>query len=137
MVDPKIIFVKRFLAEILDQGYKSIPINDERFMGGLDSMADYFQNHINQFGKSASKLEFLFLKYNTRGEYRQFTKIIEGFNGRIVSLDNPRYINANIKLDKEYVDKLINGDELDINKNDFEQIVNCFISGAKLSKHKK
>lgn len=39
--------------------------------------------------------------------FNQFSKIIESFNGRIVSLENPHYIKANLKLEEDCIDNLI------------------------------
>lgn len=71
-----------------------------------------------------------FLKYSTRGDFSQFSKIIEGFNGRIVSLENPHYIKANLKLEKDYIEDLKQDKELGISHEQFQVLADCFIRGA-------
>ena len=68
----------------------------------------------------------LFVKYSTRGEYQQFAEIIESFNGRLVSMENPQYIKANIKLEEEYREDLIHNTELGIPMQNFEEMAKRF-----------
>ncbi len=130
MNDPKILFVKQFLAILSNNNLNTIPINNNLFKMGVDNMSRYFRENKASFGPYADKIELLFLKYNTKGDYAQFSKAIEGFNGRIVALENPRYIKAYIKLEKPYMKELINNKELEIEPNVMSNIVNCFINGA-------
>ena len=133
MSESKVLFVKQFLARLSAKGIRTIPINDDNFKRGIASMADYFEGHIECFGSKADQLSLLFLKYSTRGDYNQFAKIIESFNGRIVSLENPHYIRANLKIEDEYVERLVENDELGIAACEFERLVECFVEGAGIS----
>lgn len=99
-------------------------------------MAHYFQDSIEQFGPYAGKLKLLFLKYSTRGEYRQFAKVIEGFNGRIVSLENPYYVKANIKLERDYAAELLQNHELGIAPEVMQAAVACFRQKTDLTEGK-
>ena len=103
-MEPKILFVKQFLATLCEKKVTTIPINNKKFKDGIQSMADYYHSNAGSFGPYADALDMLFLKYSTRGDFSQFSKIIEGFNGRIVSLENPHYIKANLKLEKDYIE---------------------------------
>ncbi len=75
----------------------------------------------------------LFLKYSTRGDYSQFAKIIENLNGRLLSLENPHYIRANLKLEQDYVDEFVHNDELEIAPHEFDELVNRFIAGSHIT----
>ncbi len=132
MIDPKIIFVKKFLATLFNDKVKTFPINNDDFKSGIEKMAVYYRQHKDNFGSYTESLEFLFMKYTTRGDFMQFAKIIESFNGRIVSLENPHYIKANIKMEQEYVDELIANTYLGIENQEFCELVNCFRIGAKI-----
>lgn len=126
MSEPKVLFVKQFLATLTNLDVFTIPINNEKFKQGIASMSEYFYDNEEQFGPDTQQLEMLFLKYSTRGEYQQFAEIIESFNGRLVSLENPRYIRANIKLENEYKKDLIENTELGISKECFVEIATRF-----------
>lgn len=132
MSDPKVLFVKKFLATLFNDQKETIPINNERFQKGIENMAQYFDAHKAQFGSYANKIELLFVKYSTKGEYRQFSKVIESFNGRLVSLENPYYVKANIRLEKPYADELVQNQELGITQDVMTAIVQEFCDGAEL-----
>ncbi len=131
--DPKRLFVKQFLAMLSSAQVKTIPINNSLFNSGIERMAQYFHEHEEQFGPYANKLELLFLKYSIKGEYSQFSQIIEKFNGRLVSLENPYYVKANIKLEQPYMEELLHNEELGIEQNVMAEVVNCFRQGAGLT----
>lgn len=130
--DPKRLFVKQFLAMLSSEQVKTIPINNALFHSGMEKMELYFHEHEEWFGPYAKKLELLFLKYSTKGEYSQFSQIIEKFNGRLVSLENPYYVKANIKLEQPYVEELLHNEELGIEQDVMAEVVNCFRQGAGL-----
>ena len=132
--DPKILFVKQFLAVLFDEHVGTIPINNSLFKKGIDCMANYFESNREEFGPYADKLEFLFLKYSTKGEYRQFAKVIESFNGRIVSLENPYYVKANIRLEEPYAKELVCNEELGINMTVMRRLTERFCQGAEINR---
>lgn len=133
MIEPKILFVKQFLATLCEEEIRTIPINNNKFKSGIQNMADYYQKNIENFGPYSDCIKMLFLKYTTRGEFSQFSKVIESFNGRIVSLENPHYVKANLKLENEYVEELVMDNELGIAHEQFQQLVDCFKQGAEIS----
>lgn len=128
-METRILFVKQFLATLCKEKVEQIPINTLEFKAGIQRMADYYHDNMEKFGPNAEQLDMLFLKYTTRGNFSQFSRIIESFNGRIVSLENPHYIKANLKLDEEYVDELIHNTDLGIDYAQFQQLVQCFRQG--------
>ena len=128
-METKILFVKQFLAALCKEDVDRIPINTPEFKEGVQKMADYYHANMEKFGPNAEQLDMLFLTYTTRGEFSQFSRIIESFNGRIVSLENPHYVKANLKLDKEYVDELIDNTDLGIDYAQYQQLVRCFRQG--------
>lgn len=128
-METKILFVKQFLAALCKEKVEQIPINTQEFKKGIQMMADYCHDNIDKFGSFAEQLDMLFQKYTTRGDFSQFSRIIESFNGRIVSLENPHYIKANLKLDEEYVDELLNNTDLGIEYAQYQQLVRCFRQG--------
>lgn len=132
MTEPKILFVKQFLATLCEQEIRTIPINNCEFKAGVQEMANYYNDNIDKFGVYADGLRLLFLKYTTRGEFTQFSRIIESFNGRIVSLENPHYVKANLKLESEYVQDLVENDELGIAHEQYQNLVKSFCEGASL-----
>lgn len=132
-MDPKALFVKQFLAFLSCEEVKTIPINDLRFKHGMEKMAQYFESNRENFGPYANKIDLLFLKYSTRGDYSEFSKVIESFNGRIVSLENPHYVKANIRLDKAYEDELVSEAKLGIDKTVMFEMVEQFRQGAELT----
>lgn len=134
MNDPRVLFVKKFLAALLSDDVSTIPLNNELFESGMDEMAGYFNKHREMFGPFADKLELLFLKYSIRGEYSQFSKVIESFNGRLVSLENPHYVKANLKLEEPYVEELVHNDELGLKPTCMDEMVRRFCTGAQLAK---
>lgn len=125
-METKILFVKQFLAALCKEKVKRIPINTSEFKAGMQKMADYYHVNMERFESAVEQLDMLFLKYTTRGDFSQFSRIIESFNGRIVSLENPYYIGANLKLDEEYVDELLDNTELGIEYSQYQQLVQCF-----------
>lgn len=131
-MEPKILFVKQFLAALCENKIRTIPINNEKFKSGIQNMADYYHANVDSFGPYTKCLDMLFLKYTTRGDFSQFSRIIESFNGRIVSLENPHYIKANLKLENDYVKELLVDKELGISNEQFQELVNCFKKGAKI-----
>lgn len=132
MRDPKILFVKQFLAALFNDNVTTIPINNDAFKHGIQNMAEYFKSHIEEFGEYVEKLDILFLKYSTKGNYEQFARIIESFNGRVVSLENPYYVKANIKLEEDYADQLLDNRELGIDAACFRKLSDCFRRGAEI-----
>lgn len=132
MRDPKILFVKQFLATLFNDNITTIPINNDEFKCGIQNMAEYFKTHIEQFGEYVEKLDILFLKYSTKGNYEQFAKVIESFNGRVVSLENPYYVKANIRLEKDYAEELLDNKELGIEAACFHELADCFRRGAEI-----
>lgn len=128
-METKILFVKQFLAALCKEKVERIPINTPEFKAGIQKMADYYHANMGKFGPAAEQLDMLFLKYTTRGDFSQFSRIIESFNGRIVSLENPHYVRANLKLDEEYVDELLDNTELGIEYSQYQQLVRCFRQG--------
>lgn len=132
MMEPKILFVKQFLATLCEKEVTTIPINNKKFKDGIQNMADYYHSHMDNFGPYADVLDMLFLKYSTRGDFSQFSKVIEGFNGRIVSLENPHYIKANLKLEKDYIEDLNQDEELGIPHEQFLMLADCFLRGAEM-----
>lgn len=132
MRDPKILFVKQFLAVLFHDQVTTIPINNDAFKQGVQNMSEYFENHVERFGPYVKKLDILFLKYSTKGNYEQFSKLIESFNGRVVSLENPYYVKANIKLESDYADELLRNNELGIDTSCFYELANCFRKGANI-----
>lgn len=132
MSEPKVLFVKQFLATLTNLEVFTIPINNEDFKQGVASMSEYFYDNEEKFGTNTKQLEMLFLKYSTRGDYQQFAEIIESFNGRLVSLENPRYIKANIKLENDYKKDLIENTELGISKDCFTEIAKRFKVAARI-----
>lgn len=131
-MEPKILFVKQFLATLCENEIRTIPINNQRFKNGIQSMSDYYHANVDSFGPYADNLDMLFLKYTTRGDFSQFSRIIESFNGRIVSLENPHYIKANLKLENDYIKELETDDELGIAHEQFQALADCFIQGAEI-----
>lgn len=125
----KILFVKQFLAALCKADVWTIPINNQKFKSGIQNMANYYHHNMQKFGPYAEQLEMLFLKYSTRGDFSQFSRIIENFNGRIVSLENPHYVKANLKLEKEYIDDLLQDNKLGIANEEFEHLADCFKRG--------
>ena len=134
IMEPKILFVKQFLAALCEKEIRTIPINDANFKNGIQNMADYYHANQDSFGPYAKQLDMLFLKYTTRGDFNQFSRIIESFNGRIVSLENPHYIKANLKLESDYIKDLNADDELAIPHEQFQELANQFICGAEINK---
>lgn len=132
-MDPKVLFVKQFLATLISDEVKTIPINDAKFKCGMDSMAHYFEANHGAFGPYEDRIELLFLKYSTRGDYTQFSKVIESFNGRLVSLENPHYVKANIRIEDPYAAELVQNDTLGIAQEVMQDIVNQFREGAQLN----
>lgn len=130
MNDPKILFVKKFLATLFQKDIKTIPINDDSFQRGIDNMSAYYHEHSADFGSSINVLDILFLKYSTRGDYRSFSSIIESFNGRLVSLENPHYVKANLKFKDNYDTELIENNQLGIAQASFDKLAQCFCEGA-------
>lgn len=130
MNDPKVLFVKKFLATLFQKEIKTIPINDDKFGAGIEKMADFFHSHVQDFGPYADKLDMLFLKYLTRGDYRGFSNIIESFNGRLVSLENPHYVKANLKFRDNYDQELVEDEQLGIDQGCFIDLAECFCAGA-------
>ncbi len=133
-MEPKILFVKQFLATLCEKEIRTIPINDKNFKAGVKKMADYYHGNIDDFGPCADQLDMLFLQYTTRGDFSQFSRIIESFNGRIVSLENPHYIKANLKLEDDYIEDLNANKELNIPHEQFQKLADCFICGAGIKK---
>lgn len=133
MNDPKVLFVKKFLAILFNEKVETIPINNEKFKNGIENMSEYFEAHKAEFGPYADKIELLFLKYSIKGEFRQFSRIIESFNGRLVSLENPYYVKANIRLEKPYAEQLVQNEELNIDIHYMNDIVERFREGAGLT----
>lgn len=133
MSDPKVLFVKQFLATLFKDKIQTIPINNDCFREGISKMAEYFNTHKKAFGPHVDKLELLFLRYSTKGEYRQFSKVIESFNGRLVSLENPYYVKANIRLEESYADELVDNQDLGITNDVMAAVVNEFRAGAGLT----
>lgn len=131
-MEPKILFVKRFLAALCENEIRTIPINNQRFKDGIQSMLEYYRDRRDNFGSYADQLEMLFLKYTTRGDFIQFSRIIESFNGRIVSLENPHCIKANLKLEDDYIRELEMDDELGIAHEEFQALADCFMQGAEI-----
>ena len=131
-MDPKVLFVKQFLATLFIDKVGTIPINNALFKQGMDRMAEYFDTHREDFGPYVNKIDLLFLKYSTRGDYSQFSKVIESFNGRLVSLENPYYVKANIRLEKNYADELVRDNELGIDRHTMQEIADQFKIGAGL-----
>lgn len=134
MNDPKVLFVKKFLATLSSGKVSTIPINNNLFNQGIDKMAEYFSEHREQFGPYVDKLELLFLKYSTKGDYRRFADVIEGFNGRLVSLENPHYVKANIKMEKPYIEELVQNDSLGLDESCVNNMVEQFCIGAEIDK---
>lgn len=132
MKNPQVLFVKQFLANLFEDDVKMIPINNELFKNGLSNMAEYFFEHMTEFGPYSEKLEMLFLRYTTRGDYSDFSKIIESFNGRLVSLENPKYIRAYLKFQDGYEKQLIQDKQLEIPMSEYRQLVLKFREGAKI-----
>lgn len=130
MKDPRILFVKQFLANLFVEDVKTIPINDEKFKNGIGKMADYFFDNEEMFGPYAEKLELLFLRYTIRGDYSEFAEIIESFNGRLLSLENPYYVRANIKFRDDYDKQLIADEQLEIENEVYQHLVQYFCEGA-------
>lgn len=133
MKEPRVLFVKQFLANLFAEDVKTIPINNERFKGGVGNMAEYFFEHEENFGPYAQKLEQLFWEYATRGDYTEFADVIESFNGRILSLENPYYVRANIKFRDNYDKQLIEDEQLEIANEVYQQLVERFCEGAGIS----
>lgn len=132
-MDPKVQFVKQFLATLSEDKVGTIPINDVHFKHGMERMADYFDKNKELFGPYASKIELLFLKYSIRGEYSQFSKVIESFNGRLVSLENPYYVKANIRMEPPYMTELVQDSSLGIDQQTMRSIVEQFRQGAEIA----
>ena len=130
MSEPKVLFVKQFLANLCKDDCLTIPINNEKFKLGIEAMAKYYNENKSEFGPYTERLDMLFLKYSTKGEYKQFSRIIESFNGRIVSLENPHYIRANLKLEADYIEELVNDTELGIAPEQYKCLVECFKVGS-------
>lgn len=131
-MDPKVLFVKQFLATLFIDKVGTIPINNALFKQGMDRMAEYFDTNREDFGPYVNKIDLLFLKYSTHGDYSQFSKVIESFNGRLVSLENPYYVKANIRLEENYADELVRDNELGIDRHTMQEIANQFRIGAGL-----
>lgn len=134
MMEPQILFVKQFLAALCEKEVRTIPINDKKFKDGIKNMADYYHANIDDFGPYANQLDMLFLQYTTRGDFIQFSRVIESFNSRIVSLENPHYIKANLKLENDYIEDLNADNELNISHEQFQELANRFICGAGIKK---
>lgn len=132
MNEPRVLFVKQFLANLFSVDVKTIPINNDDFKNGIGKMAEYFLENREKFGPYAEKLELLFWQYTIRGDYSEFAEIIESFNGRILSLENPYYIRANIKFKDNYDQQLMADDQLKISDEVYQQLVEHFCTGAKI-----
>ncbi|MBQ8041395.1 MAG: hypothetical protein IJ274_16270 [Lachnospiraceae bacterium] len=130
MKEPRVLFVKQFLANLFVEDVKTIPINNESFKGGIGKMAEYFFENKEIFGPYAEKLELLFLQYTIRGDYSEFADIIESFNGRVLSLENPYYVRANIKFRDDYDKQLIADEQLEIESAVYQKLVKYFCEGA-------
>lgn len=133
MGNPKILFVKQFLAQLFQREITTIPINNDRFKAGVEQMSDYFADHKSEFGPYRDVIEMLFLKYSTKGDYLGISDIIENFNGRLVSLENPHYVKANLKFMDGYDQELIENQQLGISQESYVQLVKCFCNGANIS----
>lgn len=133
MKEPRVLFVKQFLANLFVEEIQTIPINNDRFNNGIERMAEYFSDNRGSFGPYVEKIDQLFWQYSTKGDYSEFEKIIENFNGRILSLENPYYVKANIKFQDGYDKILIDDNQLEIERGVYQDLVDCFCEGAGIS----
>lgn len=124
-------FIEVMLATLCSMKKNEIPFDDEAFTNGFVRVSEYFNEATIDEG-IRSKLAPLFIRQTTYGEFLRAQSIIEGMNGRIVSLKNPRFVRATISMDTDYVQYLQEHEELNLGHDFYMAIAKAFCEGAKI-----
>jgi hypothetical protein len=125
-------FVEQFLRVLLsEQKDKKIPFDNDMFAAGITSASDYYK--LSNFNNYSDKLNLLFQKQTTEGEYDRFIRIIEEMNGVLVELHNPHHVSFSITMENDYVEYLKKNNETNIPENELQGIVRAFEKGAQIA----
>ena len=128
------IFIMKFRAGLKKLGITEIPYDNMEFYNGAESMQQYFQQHRKAMGSHANELSMLFLKNPMGGIFSEFREGIARQNGGLMTFENPHYVSATIKLDREGVDYILNQeDNLDVSNEQILELSKAFCYGAGLA----
>ncbi len=124
------VFIMKFLAGLRKLGVTEIPYDNSEFYNGTESMQQYFYEHRNSFGDYANELAMLFLRNPLGGLFLEFKEGIARQNGKLMSFENPYYVKAIIKLDKDGADFILNQVDLNIQEEQIIGFSTAFCEGA-------
>ncbi|MCL1862353.1 MAG: hypothetical protein FWF78_02170 [Defluviitaleaceae bacterium] len=119
-----------FVAGLSHRDIPEIKLSDDQYAKGVEGMFQYFRDNRERLGECASELAMLFLK-NSNGEYRQFTKAIQGLNADMLSFDNPYYIKASIMFDKSEALEILDENSEYISTEHIDGFVDAFCESFK------
>ncbi|MHB1314300.1 MAG: hypothetical protein ACYCX2_02295 [Christensenellales bacterium] len=124
------LFVDKFIASLRDKKVTSIPFDNEDFYNGVMSMKQYFNTNRNHLGEHQNELAMLFIKSPLEDTFPEFRNAILKLNGWYLSFENPAYVVANIKLDRDGASYILNQNDLDIDKEHLKNFAEKFCEGA-------
>ena len=124
-------FVEIFLAALCSMEIKEIPFDNDAFNRGFNYASKYF-SEVAMDDALRDKLAPLFIKQTTYGEYLRVQSIIEDMNGRVISLINSHFVKATINMDRDYVQHLLDRDDLRLGIDFYTGIAEAFCEGVKI-----
>jgi len=128
------IFIMKFIACLRKIGVTGFPYDDDnlRFDKGAEKMRIYFQSNREHLGMYSNELSMLFLRNPLSGKFSEFREGIELQNGGLLAFENPKYIQATIKLDEEGASFILNQDNLDVSEKHLLEFSKAFCKGAEI-----
>ena len=124
------IFIKKFLANLLQMGVKRIPFDNEAFYNGAEQMSNYFHQVENQMGRYRDELHMLFIRNPIGGAYDEFKNEISYQNERLMIFENPECVSAQIRLGANDVDYILDHGDIDIPGSLISTFAQKFCLGA-------
>lgn len=127
------VFIKNLIACLIKMGVKQIPFGNDDFNEGILCMQQLYIDNYDELGKYGKELGKLFLKRPLGREFAEFEGVITSFNGSLLAFENPSYIKADIKVDEDGADYVLNRNELGIDQRILYEFTSSFCKGARIA----
>ena len=129
MYPNEVLFVDKFLSELVKMKVKNIPFRTEKYRKGVSAMKLFFDDHADEIDPGFSDIRLLFLN----GGQKNFAMAIMNANGNQISLQNPKLERANVCANEEWANQVLDDDTLSIPNSFIEGITRAFCEAAGVS----
>lgn len=126
-----ITFLRKFLATLYQKGVDEIPFSGDNYTSGVTALKNTLSTLLPE--DKYDEISDIFIKTPVQEEYTYLKDKFFMLNGDIVKfsgLDNPYWTKLRIKMTPYYADKIMEEEDIGINREQLIQCANAFCDAA-------